>query len=41
MKSIASSAKNLSAITFFGEILEHISMNTRIEVAKFEPKPAF
>ena len=32
---------NLSAITFFEENSKHISMNSRIEVAKLEPEPTF
>ena len=32
---------NLSAITLFEEDIEQISMNNRIEVAKFEPEPTF
>ena len=32
---------NLSAITSFGGNFEQLSMNSRIEVAKFEPEPTF
>ena len=32
---------NLSAITLFGDILEQLSMNSIIEVAKLKPEPTF
>ena len=32
---------NISAITLFDDNLEQISMNSRIEIAKFEPEPTF
>ena len=41
MKSIASSAMNLSAITLFDENIEKLVMNSRIEVEKIEPEPTF
>ena len=41
LKIIASSAMNVSAITYFDEKFEQLSMNSRIEVAKFEPEPTF
>ena len=39
LKSIASAARNLIDITLLGDNLEQPSMNIRIEVAEFEPKP--
>ena len=39
LKSIASSAMNVVAITLFGDNFEHIIMNSRIEVEKFDPEP--
>ena len=41
MTSIASTAVNLPAITSFDENFEQLSMNRRIELAKFEPEPIF
>ena len=41
MKTIACAAINLSVIALLTDNLEQLSMNTRIEVAKFEPKPTF
>ena len=41
LKSIASTTINLSAITLFYMNLEQISINSRIEVTKFEPEPTF
>ena len=41
MKIIAFAAMNLSAITFFDDNIEQLSMNSRIEVVKFEPEPTF
>ena len=41
MKSIASASMNLSALTFFDENIERLSMNSRNEVAKFETGPTF
>ena len=41
MKIIASDAMNIPAITFFDKNIEQLSMNSRIEVAKFEPEPTF
>ena len=32
---------NLSAVTFFDKNIEQLSMNIRIEAAKFEPEPTF
>ena len=40
-KSIASTAMDLSAITLFGGNIEQLSINSRIELAKFEPEPTF
>ena len=41
MKIIASAATNLSAITFFDDNFEQLSMNSIIEVEQFEPEPTF
>ena len=41
LKSITSAAMNLSAITFLNNNIEQISMNRRIEVARFEIEPTF
>ena len=37
MKIIASATMNLSAITFLNGRFKQLSMNSRTEVAKFEP----
>ena len=41
MKSIFSASMKLSTIPSFEENFEQLSMNSRIEEAKFEPKPTF
>ena len=41
LKSIASAAIYLSAIKYFDWNLDPLSMNSRIEVAKFEPEQTF
>ena len=41
LKSISSSAMNISSITLLDNNLEQLSMKIRIEVEKFEPRPTF
>ena len=41
LKTIASAAMNPSAINLIDGNIEHLSMNSIIEVAKFEPEPTF
>ena len=41
LKIIASATINISAITLFEDNLKQLSMNSSIEVAKFEPEPTF
>ena len=41
LKIIASYSMNLSAINLFDNNIEQLSMNTRIEVTKFEPRNFF
>ena len=41
LENILSAAMNLSAITLFVNNIEHLIMNSRIEVAKFEPELTF
>ena len=41
LKIIASTAMNISAITLFDDNIEHLSMNSRIEIEKLEPEPTF
>ena len=41
LKIITSAAMDLSAINLFDKNIEQLSMNRRIEVARFEPEPTF
>ena len=41
LKNITCAAMNISSITSFDDNFEQLSMNSRIEVAKFEPEPTF
>ena len=41
LKSIASAAMNISAITSSDEKIDPLSMNNSFEAAKFEPEPTF
>ena len=41
LKSITTAAMNISDITLFDENIEQPSMNSRVEVANFEPEPTF
>ena len=41
MKSITSDSINVSAIPQFDDNSEQLSMNSRVEVAKFEPELTF
>ena len=41
LKSISSATMNISAITFFEKNFKQLSMNSSIEVAKFEPGTTF
>ena len=41
LKITASASLNISAITVFYKNLEQLSINSRIQVEKFEPEPTF